>query len=88
MIDKCLKCGKCCHATHGNITKRCKYLSIDNKCLIYSHRLGATMATIHNKNFYCVMRVNSDNDYIGCPYNTNKPIKVFPVPLSKVSNKK
>jgi hypothetical protein len=71
-IDKCLRCGQCCYAYYKKIKKKCKYLKENNECSIYPRRLGALIATIHNKNFYCVMREVSDMDYPNCPYNSGK----------------
>jgi hypothetical protein len=76
-LDKCLRCGQCCKVTYKGITKECKHLARENGktyCRIYNHRLGTTMFSIHNTNFYCLMRENSQWDYLDCPYNTNKQI--------------
>ena len=68
-MDKCLKCGQCCHYEN----KVCKNLKDDNTCEIYADRIGAFV----DIGYACTYRMNTLNDFVDCPYNTDKPIKDF-----------
>ena len=71
---KCLFCGKCCYYLENGILTKCKFL-VKRKngktlCRVYSTRLGRPIGVNH----HCDLRVNSEFDYEGCPYNTDKGV--------------
>ncbi len=73
MIDKCIRCGLCCHYLKKGILVRCKHLRGilgNTTCAIYKNRL---FSRIDNK-VLCFPREKVGLDYPDCPYNTNKPI--------------
>ena len=74
MVDKCLRCGRCCHTIHPETKKvmRCKYLKEDGDkfiCSIYKDRLGKAIFYAKNKVGYCSMRKRMCLNLKGCPYN-------------------
>jgi len=75
---KCLRCSKCCHYLYEGKVVPCKFLvKIGKKymCRIYNNRLGQVNAVHKNgTKTVCMMRDQDVNDYVGCPYNTDKPI--------------
>ena len=79
--DKCLRCGQCCYREIYGEVKPCIYMQDDKLCRIYATRLG----TLTDTEFYygyivehhCVSRVDCSLDFVGCPYNTDKPIKDY-----------
>ena len=71
---KCLQCGRCCHYYVDGNAIPCPFL-IDlrngkTRCIIYGTRL--TMRNTNGK-LICLLRKNSPYDFVGCPYNTDKP---------------
>lgn len=63
-------CGKCCHINGVP----CPYLIFKDgktKCSVYKTRLRRKVLGGE-----CMMRKDTPFDYEGCPYNTNKPIKM------------
>lgn len=76
---KCLRCGKCCHHIDNGQIKKCKFLiKLPNGktlCRVYSTRLGRILGkTSEGKYVKCGERSCAAHDFVGCPYNTNKPL--------------
>lgn len=79
----CNRCGTCCKliikkdGKEIQSKKDCNFLirlkSGRTLCRIYRNRLGKSIGTKEFPN-HCVLRENSAYDFIGCPYNTNKPV--------------
>ena len=70
----CKRCGKCCGPCPNLI--RFKNLT---SCRIYNSKKRVGTFIYKDKlgiKHYCINRLNSKWDYIGCPYNTNKPLFV------------
>jgi len=71
-MSKCLRCGRCCYYL-GFPCTHLHYLKDKTFCDVYDERKGLRFTT-DGIPFICGDRVNSDSDYVGCPYNTKKPI--------------
>lgn len=75
--DLCKRCGQCCY--YGQkLDKKCPNLYLKDGltwCKIYDHRLGTIVGKEHNICWFCGLRKDTANDFVGCPYNTDKPIK-------------
>jgi len=65
----CRSCQRCCWIRSSLGFGLCKYIK-DGKCSIYETRIGTEIETGQ----YCGYRKDSKYDYLGCPYNTDKPI--------------
>jgi len=78
MEKKCRRCSKCCQYIKNGRTLDCPYLfrdiSLGNSCEVYDDRLGKFIDRVDGNPIVCVSRDKTSHDYIGCPYNTNKPI--------------
>ena len=68
----CLRCGQCCHWKVGEELRRCRFLGPEG-CEVYDKRLGLGVEA----GFTCGLRVDSHFDYEDCPYNTDKPIRLW-----------
>lgn len=44
-------------------------------CKVYETRIGRTIGYDRRNKLTCGSRETSRFDYVGCPYNTNKPMK-------------
>lgn len=70
----CKRCGKCCFFLKEGILTPCFFLiNAGHKvtaCRIYPNRMNHKI----NKKIFCTARKNSQYDFAGCPYNTNKKI--------------
>jgi uncharacterized cysteine cluster protein YcgN (CxxCxxCC family) len=75
----CKNCGNCCYYIDTTkdlqTSKPCKYLirfKDRTFCRIYHQkdRIGKQIG-FNNK---CILRKDSNWDYLNCPYNTNKPM--------------
>ena len=75
---KCKRCGKCCIYVDVRGGTRvgifCRYLVSDSKefhtCTRWHKHLGVHIGM----GYYCGLRCDSDFDFDGCPYNTDKPM--------------
>ena len=74
-MPKCQYSGQCCTYEKNGKRIKCKFLiktTTRYLCRIYKTRLN----TIIDKDLKirCGQRNNTTNDFIGCEYNTNKPV--------------
>jgi hypothetical protein len=83
---KCKNCGQCCYL--GGVIP-CRYLRHNKDgttfCSIYKNRLGKLTGYWKHQPQYCRLRKEVNVDFVGCPYNSGKPIQKFSprAPLSK-----
>jgi len=85
----CKNCGKCCFVIENNKLKKCAMLKIlkDGKtiCRRYHGRLGFRIS----KNYKCGLRIDSQCNYLGCPYNCmNSSKPMFDFAVAELSDKK
>lgn len=84
-MSVCLRCGKCCYVPKYEDPEiptcltswgPCKHLvrlkSGKTVCRVFHTRLGTKIDERH----VCVLREESNFDYEGCPFNTDKPIRL------------
>lgn len=74
MSFECKRCGRCCYFEDS--LRPCPFLlKLSNglyACRVYTTRF----ASMKRRGFVCRLRKDSPLDYVDCPYNTDKPIKV------------
>jgi len=76
----CTRCGKCCYLYIEGKKIKCRHLIKlpFNKtlCRIFNSkkRIGSITHEYGRSVFRCDTRENSEVDFIGCPYNTDKPL--------------
>ena len=71
----CKRCGQCCWVYEDGQFKDCKHLERNghiSTCKIYGKHIGVKIAEDQT----CDLREKTKFDYLGCPYNTSKPIMI------------
>lgn len=74
----CNQCGQCCqiHYKDGTV-EPCPCLLLEGTktiCGIYDQRIGKCFKQDGDLQYLCGWRLDTEYDFPGCPYNTDKPI--------------
>ena len=76
----CNRCGRCCYYEKDGVWRKCRYLVHIGKlssCRIWNDpdRIGREIDT----GVFCGLVSDLPHGFVGCPYNTEKPMKLITI---------